>query len=96
MVLTEEERKEATAHMHEVFNDLGWAMRELREYRGLSIEETADRLCLEPAKLEKLEQGRREPRLHLLSKYVEALGGRLAIIPAESDDDPHVQFIEFE
>ena len=94
--LTEEEREEAVGYLKEVNRDLGIAMRELREYRGLSIEEVAERLSLLPAKLEKIEHGRSVLRVHTIAKYIEELGGRLTIVPAESDDDPHVQFIEFE
>lgn len=94
--LTEEEREEAVGYLKEVNKDLGTAMRDLREYRGLSIEEVAERLSISPVKLEKIEQGRSVLNVHKLAKYLEALGGRIAIIPEESDDDPHVQFIEFE
>lgn len=96
MVQTEEEREEAVGYLKEVNKDLGLAVNALREYSGLSIEEVAERLSIVPAKLEKIEQGRSVLKVHTLAKYIEELGGRLAIVPAESDDDPHVQFIEFE
>ena len=30
------------------------------------------------------------------ARIVEAIGGRLAIVPEDNPADPHVQFIEFE
>ena len=96
MAQTEEAREVAVGYLKEVNNDLGLAMKALREYRGLSLEEAADRLCMIPSKLEKIERGRSVLKVHILAKYLEEFGGRLAIVPAESDDEPHCQFIEFE
>ena len=34
--------------------------------------------------------------VHNLARIVEAMQGRLAIVPEEHPDDPHCQFIEFD
>lgn len=89
----EEERKK---RFYEVIDDIGAALKGLREYHGLTIEEAAERAELTPTRLEAIERGRLTTNLNTLTDQVERLGGRLAIVPEESKDDPHCQFIELE
>ena len=89
----DEQRKQ---RFYAVINDIGTSLKDLREYRGLTIEEAAERAELTPTRLEAIERGRLTTNLNTLTDQVERLGGRLAIVPEETPDDPHCQFIEFE
>ena len=89
----DEERKK---RFYEVIDDIGAALKGLREYHDLTIEEAAERAELTPTRLEAIERGRLTTNLTTLTDQVERLGGRLAIVPEESKDDPHCQFIEFD
>jgi len=89
----DEERKK---RFYEVIDDIGAALKGLREYHGLTIEEAAERADMTPAKVASIERGRLTTNLNTLTDQVERLGGRLAIVPEEHPDDPHCQFIEFE
>lgn len=79
-----------------VFNDIAASIKALREHQGLTIEEAAQRTGLPIKKLEAIERGTFFNNNNQLAKLIEAIGGRLAIIPEEHPDDPHCQFIEFE
>ena len=89
----DEQRKQ---RFYAVINDIGTSLKDLREYRGLTIEEAAERAELTPTRLEAIERGRLTTNLNTLTDQVERLGGRLAIVPEETPDDPHCQFIEFD
>lgn len=89
----DEQRKQ---RFYAVINDIGTSLKDLREYRGLTIEQAAEQAELTPTRLEAIERGRLTTNLNTLTDQVERLGGRLAIVPEESPDDPHCQFIEFE
>ena len=89
----EEEKKQ---YMFAVHADIGRAVAELRVSKGLTVEEAAERSGLTELRMAAVERGRILDRPHMLAKLVEALGGRLAIVPEESKDDPHCQFIEFD
>ena len=89
----EDDRKQ---RYYAVFDDIGNALRGLREYRGLTVEQAAERAELTPARLEAMERGRLTTNLNTLTDQIERLGGRLVIVPEETPDDPHCQFIEFE
>ena len=79
-----------------VFNDIAASIKALREHQGLTIEEAAQRTGLPIKKLEAIERGTFFSNNNQLAKLIEALRGRLAIVPEETPDDPHCQFIEFE
>ena len=79
-----------------VFNDIAASIKALREHQGLTIEEAAQRTGLPIKKLEAIERGTFFSNNNQLAKLIEAIGGRLAIVPEETPDDPHCQFIEFE
>ena len=79
-----------------VFNDIAASIKALREHQGLTIEEAAQRTGLPIKKLEAIERGTFFSNNNQLAKLIEAIGGRLAIVPEESPDDPHCQFIEFD
>ena len=89
----DEQRKQ---RFYAVINDIGTSLKDLRKYRGLTIEQAAEQAELTPTRLEAIERGRLTTNLNTLTDHVERLGGRLAIVPEESPDDPHCQFIEFE
>lgn len=79
-----------------VFNDIAASIKALREHQGLTIEEAAQRTGLPIKKLEAIERGTFFNNNNQLAKLIEAIGGRLAIIPEETPDDHHCQFIELE
>ena len=79
-----------------VFNDIAASIKALREHQGLTIEEAAQRTGLPIKKLEAIERGTFFSNNNQLAKLIEAIGGRLAIVPEEMPDDPHCQFIELE
>ena len=89
----DEQRKQ---RFYAVINDIGTSLKDLRKYRGLTIEQAAEQAELTPTRLEAIERGRLTTNLNTLTDQVERLGGRLAIVPEETPDDPHCQFIEFE
>lgn len=84
------------ADFRAIYNDISLTLKQLREYRGLNIEEAAKCIGMQPEKLEAIEHGQRVRSTAPLVQIVESLGGRLAIVPEEHPDDPHCQFIEFE
>ena len=89
----EEANKE---HFYAVVNDMGNAVRGLREYKGLTTEQAAEKAGVTVKKLEAIERGRLTTNLNYICDIVESLGGRLAVVPEEQPTDPHVQFIEFD
>jgi transcriptional regulator with XRE-family HTH domain len=89
----DEQRKQ---RFYAVINDIGTSLKDLREYRGLTVEQAAEQAELTPTRLEAIERGRLTTNLNTLTDHVERLGGRMAIVPEEHPDDPHCQFIEFE
>ena len=88
-----EEKKD---FMWQVNHDTGRAIAELRQHQGITIEEAAQRADYEPDKLAAVEAGKLPHNIHNIARIVEALRGRLAIVPEETPDDPHCQFIEFD
>lgn len=88
--------EEKKNYMWQVNHDTGRAIAELRQHQELTIEEAAQRADYEPTNLAAVEAGKLPHNVHNLARIVEAIGGRLAIIPEEHPDDPHCQFIEFE
>lgn len=90
-VMDEEEKKE---HCTEVFNDLGRAMADLRNHYKLTQSEAAERLGITEKKMAAIERGTLYNNLNKICKYAELLGGRLAIVPKECENDPHCRFIE--
>lgn len=84
------------ADFNGIYRDLGKAVADLRQFNGLTIEEAAARVGMAPEKLQAFETGKRLRSTAPLCHIVEALRGRLAIVPEESPDDPHCQFIEFD
>lgn len=83
-------------HTREVFADLGHSITQLRRHHGLTVEQAAEMVGTTPAKLAAIERGTMYNNLNKVARIVEALRGRLAIVPEETTDDPHCQFIEFE
>lgn len=90
-VMDENERKE---HCSKVFNDLGHAIADLRNHYKLTQSEAAEKLGITEKKLAAIERGTLYNNLDKVCKYAEALGGRIAIVPEEREDDPHCRFIE--
>lgn len=80
----------------QVNHDTARAIVELRQYQGITIEEAAQRADYEPDKLAAVEAGKLPHNIHNIARIIEAIGGRLAVVPEESPDDPHCQFIEFD
>ena len=79
-----------------IFGDIGKAIAELRQHSGLTVEQAAAAIEKNAIRVEAIERGRRINSTVELCNIVEALGGRLAIIPTENEQDPHCQFIELE
>ena len=84
------------ADFNGIYRDLGQAVSDLRQHSGLTIEQAADRIGMAPEKLQAFETGKRLRSTAPLCYIVEQLKGRLAIVPEETPDDPHCQFIEFD
>lgn len=90
-VLDENEKKE---HCSKVFSDLGRAIANLRNHYKLTQSEAAAKLGITEKKMAAIERGTLYNNLDKVCKYVEILGGRIAIVPEEDERDPHCRFIE--
>ena len=88
--------EEKNSYRMQVNHDTARALVELRQHQGITIEEAAQRADYTPDKLAAVEAGKLPHNIHNLARIVEALRGRLAIVPEEHPDDPHCQCIEFE
>jgi transcriptional regulator with XRE-family HTH domain len=92
----EEENEEKKQYLFTVHADIGRAVAELRTAKGLTVEEAAELSGLTEKRFAAVERGRILDRPHMMARLVEALGGRLAIVPEESPEDAHCSFIEFD
>ena len=90
------EQKPQEQHTREVFADLGSSIQQLSHHHGLTVEQAAEAADTTPAKYAAIERGTMYNNLNKVARIVEALQGRLAIVPEETPDDPHCQFIEFD
>lgn len=90
------EAEERERHFYDTVTDIGTAIGDLRQYHGLTVEEAAARAGVTVKKLENIEAGRFTADFNTLCRIIESLEGRLAIVPEETPDDPHCEFIEFE
>ena len=84
-----EEKYFRAVHAH-----IGQSIAALRQHNGWTIEEASARSGLTVKKIAALERGVLFNNVNALAKIVESLHGRIAIIPEESPDDPHCQFVE--
>lgn len=91
-----EEQERRRRHFYDTIADIGHSLRQLREYQGRTIDEAAAASGFSARRIENIEAGKLTADLNVITRIVERLGGRLAIVPEESPDDPHCQFIEFE
>lgn len=88
------EQEPQKQHAREVFADLGQSIQQLRRYHGITPDEASEIIGTTPARLAAIERGTMYNNLNKVARIVEALQGRLAIVPEESPADPHCQFIE--
>lgn len=88
-----EEEFFAGADFRAIYNDISMTLKQLREYRGLTIEEAAKRIGMQPDKLEAIENGQRVRSTVPLVHIVETLGGRLTIIPTDNPGVVHIEFM---
>ena len=77
----------------EVFRDVASSITSLRQYRRMSIEDAAEQIGMPVKKLEAIERGTFFNNTPALCRIVEALGGRLAIIPTDNPGVVHIEFI---
>lgn len=84
------------ADFNGIYSDLGKSVAALRQRSGLSIEEAATHIGMPSEKLQAFENGKRLRSTAPLCYIVESLGGRLAIVPEECEDDPHCRFIKLD
>ena len=89
-------QEEKNQFMWKVNSDTGRALADLRQHRGMTLKQVAAASDYEPENIAAAEAGKLPHNVHNLARIVEAMQGRLAIIPQESPDDPHCQFIELE
>jgi hypothetical protein len=89
-----EPEKEKDQHTRDLYAQIGQSVTELRQYHGITLEEAAEMAHLTNKKLAAIERGVLYNNVNHIAKIIEALGGRLAIIPEESPTDPHCQFVE--
>lgn len=82
-----------TTRTENVHEHVGAAMKKLREYRGFSIEQAAALMGIRDKKLMAIERGTLYGNLNVLSRYIEALGGKLAIVPTDNAGVTHCDFI---
>ena len=85
--------EEKNSYRMDVNKQVGRALADLRQHQGMTIEAAATATDTTPDKLADIERGYIPHNVHNLARIVEAMQGRLAIIPQESTDDPHCQFI---
>ena len=88
--------EEKNSYRMQVNHDTGRAIADLRQHRGMTLDQVAEASDYEPENIAAAEVGKLPHNVHNLARIVEAMQGRLAIIPEEHPDDPHCQFIEFD
>ena len=96
LIFSTPEQEERKQRFYNTLADIGQAVRELREHKGRTIEEAAELSSFSVKRIAAIESGKLPADINVITRIVERLGGRLAIIPQESPDDPHCQFIELE
>lgn len=96
IAFTTPEDQEKRQHFYDVLQHAGQAVADLRKYNGQSVEEAAESAGITVKKLQAIERGRFAADLNYMCRIVEKLGGRVAIVPEISPNEPHCQFIEFE
>lgn len=89
--MEEDEKRE---HCTKVFSDLGHAIADLRNHYKFTQSEAAEKLGITEKKMAAIERGTLYNNLDKVCKYAEILGGCLAIVPKERENDPHCRFIE--
>ena len=87
---------EKQQQMWDINHQIGQSIQALRLHNELTVEQAAERSDLTEKRVAAMERGNLLHAPYLLARYAESIGGRLAIIPQESPDDPHCQFIELE
>lgn len=92
--LSDEEKEERSQRFYEVVDDIGRAIVELRNHYKLTQSEAAEKMGITEKKLAAMERGVLTTKLSSITRYIELLGGRLAIVPEENNDDPHCRFID--
>lgn len=65
------------------------ALHELREERGVSQTELAEKLGVSRPRVHTIEKGGEDLRLSTVSRYVQALGGTVKVVAVFEDDDEH-------
>ena len=81
------------ADFRAIYSDISKAIADLRQHSGLSLEEAAQRIGMQPDKLEAIERGQRIRSTVPLVHIVETLGGRLTIIPTDNPGVVHIEFM---
>ena len=96
LVFPTDEQEQRRLHFTDTIADIGRSVRQLREYQGHTVEEASEASGFSVRRIENIEAGKLPADLNVITRIVERLGGRLAIVPEETPDDPHCQFIEFD
>jgi len=94
LVFPSEEQERRRRHFIDTTKDIGQSLRELREYNGYTIEDAADKSGFSVRRIEAIESGKFPADLNVITRIIERLGGRLAVVPEESESDPHCAFVE--
>ena len=96
LVFPTDEQEQRRRHFYDTITDIGRSVQQLREYQGRTVEEASEASGFSVRRIENIEAGKLTSDLNVITRIVERLGGRLAIVPEETPDDPHCQFIEFD
>ena len=85
--------EEKNSYRMDVNKQVGRALADLRQHQGMTIEAAATATDTTPDKLADIERGYIPHNVHNLARIVEALGGRLAILPTDNPGLKHCEFI---
>lgn len=85
---------QALEHLHQLHAAIGSSVKQLRQSHGWTLEEAAAIAGITTKKLAAIERGTFYHNTATLSRLLERLGGRLAVIPATNPAAPLCTFLQ--